>query len=154
MYLKHDSKFMLNFIALFGWNDSEISIPEEQLCISKCDTVQISGCTLAFTSFEHSALRPRRRWHRDFIGERNVAQGSPVRRHPPQSWVPPQLSPAASHKAAFYSLWISVKSLSSHTALFSPPLFSTLGGHFSSNSVKERLQLDSPESIRSTLCKI
>lgn len=67
--------------------------------------------------------------------------------HPPKSWALQQLSLAASHSEAFYSLWISVKSLSSHTALCSPPLFSTLGGHFSSNSVKERAQLNSTESV-------
>lgn len=67
--------------------------------------------------------------------------------HPPKSWALQQLSLAASHSEAFYSLWISVKSLSSHTALCSPPLFSTLGGHFSSNSVKERVQLNSTESV-------
>ncbi len=67
--------------------------------------------------------------------------------HPPKSWALQQLSRAASHSEAFYSLWISVKSLSSHTALCSPPLFSTLGGHFSSNSVKERARFNSTESV-------
>lgn len=67
--------------------------------------------------------------------------------HPPKSWALQQLSLAGSHSEAFYSLWISVKSLSSHTALCSPPLFSTLGGHFSSNSVKERAQINSTESV-------
>lgn len=47
----------------------------------------------------------------------------------------------------FYSLWISVKSLSSHTALCSAPLFSTLGGHFSSSSAEEGSQLGGTESV-------
>lgn len=58
--------------------------------------------------------------------------------HLPKSSALQQLSLAASHSEAFYSLWISVKSLSSHTALCSAPLFGTLGGHFSSNRGKER----------------
>lgn len=47
----------------------------------------------------------------------------------------------------FYSLWISVKSLSSHTALCSAPLFSTLGGHFSSSSAEEGSQRSGTESV-------
>lgn len=77
-----------------------------------------------------------------------------VKRHPPKSWALQQLSLAASHSEAFYSLWISVKSLSSHTALCSPPLFSTLGGHFSSNSVKERSQLNSTVSVCFIICVV
>lgn len=70
-----------------------------------------------------------------------------MQRHPPKSWALQQLGLDASHSEAFYSLWISVKSLSSHTALYSAPLFGTLGGHFTSNSVKERSLLSSTESV-------
>lgn len=61
-----------------------------------------------------------------------------MQRHPPNSWALQQCGLGVSYSEAFYSLWISVKSLSRHTALYSPPLFGTLGGHFTSNSVAER----------------
>lgn len=71
-----------------------------------------------------------------------------MQRHLPKPLPSPQQRGLdASHSKAFYSLWISVKSLSSQTALYSAPLFSTLGGHFTSNSVKERSQLNSAESV-------
>lgn len=71
-----------------------------------------------------------------------------MQRHPPKSRAPQQWRGLdASHSEAFYSLWISVKSLSRQTALYSAPLFSTLGGHFTSNSLKKRSQLDSAESV-------
>lgn len=83
--------------------------------------------------------------------KRAHARGVPPRRHPPKfpSGMTVEARPLAASRIVgpFYSLWISVKSLSSHTALFSAPLFSTLGGHFSSSSVEEGSQLGGTESV-------
>ena len=87
------------------------------------------------------------KWRRGGLyWQMKCVQSPPKQRHPPKSRTAQQRGLDASHSEAFYSLWISVKSLSSQTALYSAPLFSTLGGHFTSNSVKEWSQLNSAES--------
>lgn len=89
----------------------------------------------------------------DFIwrSKRAHARSVPSRCHPAQFPIgtAAEARPLAASRIVrpFYSLWISVKSLSSHTALCSAPLFSTLGGHFSSSSAEEGSQLGRTESV-------
>lgn len=85
---------------------------------------------------------PCGRWQSCFIGKWNVWD----RVGPGTAAAQPPLPLLRSHREPFYSLWISVKSLSSHTALCSAPLFCTLGGHFSSNSVEERARINNTKS--------
>lgn len=89
-----------------------------------------------FFFFDNAEHKPCGKWQQGFTGK--CVWSVLMHCHLPKSSALQQLSLAASHSEAFYSLWISVKSLSSHTALCSAPLFGTLGGHFSSNRGKER----------------
>lgn len=109
----------------------------------------LCSCRYLFEHYGFRLCRPCTMWKMaiGFYWQMKCVWSVLIHCHPPKSWALQQLSLAASHSEAFYSLWIWVKSLSSHTALCSPPLFSTLGGHFSSNSVKERAQLNSTESV-------
>lgn len=110
----------------------------------------LCSCRCSFYHYSFWRHRPCAMWKMaiGFYWQMKCVWSVLMHCHPPESWALQQHSlAAAAHSEAFYSLWISVKSLSSHTALCSPPLFSTLGGHFSSNSVKEGAQLNSTESV-------
>lgn len=103
-------------------------------------------CDLADQAMWKTAIR--------FYWQMKCAQSVSMYCHPPKPCAQRRLSLAALHSEGFYSLWISVKSLSSLTALCSPPLFSTLGGHFSSDSVKERAELSNKSLCFILACRL